>query len=138
MGKSLCENCYFYEEIRDMGAHVSVCAYYGESGKCPCSGCTKYIDRHDAVKIVKDHVDQPGNAKIPVQDQKIPVDIQVICTRSVSDTFMVSESEIEQFRKGDNPFEEELMRMADCNDMQYEYCMSDPETGETIATLSVS
>ena len=45
-------DCYFYEEIRDMGALIPTCTYQDELGYCPCNKCKYYIRRSEADRII--------------------------------------------------------------------------------------
>jgi len=48
------EDCYFYNEDYDMGATIRFCTYSKiEFGLCPCKGCTHYLSKNDADKIIR-------------------------------------------------------------------------------------
>lgn len=50
------EDCYFYYESQEMGAHVPNCAYDEkyEYGFCPCNNdCKNYISKKEAYKLIK-------------------------------------------------------------------------------------
>lgn len=51
-------DCYFYEEVRDMAAHIPTCNYHGKLGYCKCKDCPKYISRKEAFKMVREKVDK--------------------------------------------------------------------------------
>ena len=51
------EDCYFYNEVQDMSAHIPTCEYHHKLGHCPCDKCDKYIPKSDVYKIVKERVD---------------------------------------------------------------------------------
>ena len=51
-------DCYFYEEVQDMAAHIPTCNYHGELGYCPCENCHKYISRREVFEMVKEKVDK--------------------------------------------------------------------------------
>lgn len=50
------ENCYFYQEVRDMGATIPTCNYYAKLGHCPCEDCKKYISKSTVFEMVKNKV----------------------------------------------------------------------------------
>lgn len=50
-------DCYFYEEVQDMAAHIPTCNYHGQLGYCPCKDCPKYISRKEVLGMVKKKVD---------------------------------------------------------------------------------
>lgn len=50
-------DCYFYEEVVDMGGHIPTCGYYAELGYCPCEKCSKYISNKDVSSKVREFVD---------------------------------------------------------------------------------
>lgn len=50
-------DCYFYEEVRDMVAHIHTCNYHGKLGYCKCKDCPKYISGKEVFKMVKEKVD---------------------------------------------------------------------------------
>lgn len=51
-------DCYFCHEERQMGGIIPTCSYHNKGlGYCPCENCKKYISKTDALKIVKDIVD---------------------------------------------------------------------------------
>lgn len=54
-------DCYFYEEVQDMGAHIPTCGYHHKLGYCPCEECKKYIHSGDVLKGVRDYVDKRGD-----------------------------------------------------------------------------
>lgn len=51
-------DCYFYEEVVDMGGHIPTCGYYAELGYCPCEKCSKYISNKDVSSKVREFVDK--------------------------------------------------------------------------------
>lgn len=51
-------NCYFYESVQDMGAHIPTCNYYGKLGYCPCKNCEKFISEKDVYNKIKNYVDK--------------------------------------------------------------------------------
>ena len=51
------EDCYFYYEEPDMGAHIPTCNYFGKLGFCPCDGCKKHIKNQEIFKKAKEMVD---------------------------------------------------------------------------------
>lgn len=50
-------DCYFYEEVQDMAAHIPTCNYHGKLGYCKCEDCPKYITRKEVFEMVKKKVD---------------------------------------------------------------------------------
>lgn len=50
-------DCYFYEEIQDMAAHIPTCNYHGQLGYCKCKDCDKYISAKNVFQMVKEKVD---------------------------------------------------------------------------------
>ena len=50
-------DCYFYEEVQDMAAHIPTCNYHGKLGYCKCEDCHKYISSKEVFRIVKEKVD---------------------------------------------------------------------------------
>ena len=54
-------DCYFYTEVKDMGAHISTCNYHQKLGYCPCTDCKKYIKSSSVFEIVKKYVDEIGD-----------------------------------------------------------------------------
>lgn len=56
------EDCYFYEEAKDMGATIRYrycCAQSEiEWGYCPCEKCDKYISNTEASKIIRNYVEK--------------------------------------------------------------------------------
>lgn len=51
------EDCYWFDNVQDMGAHIQTCGYYHKLGYCPCDGCGKYIRKSEVSKIVREYVD---------------------------------------------------------------------------------
>lgn len=51
-------DCYFYEEVQDMAAHIPTCSYHGKLGYCPCENCPKYIPSKEVFGMVKEKVDK--------------------------------------------------------------------------------
>lgn len=51
-------DCFFYEEVKDMGAHIPTCNYHHKLGYCPCDGCMKYIKHIDVSNGVRKYVDE--------------------------------------------------------------------------------
>lgn len=51
-------DCFFYEEVQDMSAHIPTCRYHHKLGYCPCEDCEKYIKKSDADEIIKRHVNK--------------------------------------------------------------------------------
>ena len=53
------EDCYFYEETKDMGAIIRYCTQ-GEIqwGYCPCEECDKYISDIEANKIIRKYIEK--------------------------------------------------------------------------------
>jgi hypothetical protein len=47
------EDCYWFDSVQDMGAHIPTCDYFGRLGYCPCDNCDKYITNRTISKIVK-------------------------------------------------------------------------------------
>ena len=53
------EDCYFYEETKDMGATIRYCTQSKiKWGYCPCEGCDKYISNAEASKIIRNCVEK--------------------------------------------------------------------------------
>lgn len=46
------EDCYYYTEVQDMGAHIKTCSMQDRIGICPCNGCSNYLPRSKARKII--------------------------------------------------------------------------------------
>lgn len=45
-------DCYFYYEEPDMGAHIPICKLYSKLGYCPCENCKDYVSEAEAYKRV--------------------------------------------------------------------------------------
>ncbi len=54
-------DCYFYEDVQDMGAHIPTCNYHKQLGYCPCENCKKYIKYSDVSKVVRKYVDKKSD-----------------------------------------------------------------------------
>lgn len=53
------EDCYFYEETKDMGATIRYCTQSEiEWGYCPCEKCDKYISNEEASKIIREYLEK--------------------------------------------------------------------------------
>lgn len=52
------EDCFFYEEVQDMSAHIPTCNYHHKLGYCPCEECDKYIKYSDVIKGVREYVNK--------------------------------------------------------------------------------
>lgn len=52
------EDCYFYYEEPDMGAHIPTCNYYKKLGYCPCNKCDKFFDKSEVHSIIKEKVER--------------------------------------------------------------------------------
>ncbi len=46
------EDCYNYQEIQDMGAHIPTCKLEHILGKCPCKGCDKFVSKEEIRSVV--------------------------------------------------------------------------------------
>lgn len=51
------KDCYFFEDVPDMGCHIPTCNYHEKLGYCPCESCDKYINRKEVFKVIKEYVD---------------------------------------------------------------------------------
>lgn len=52
------QDCYFYHEEYDMGAHIPTCSYHAKLGHCPCGDCNKHIKKAEVFGMIKNHVDR--------------------------------------------------------------------------------
>lgn len=52
------EDCYFYEDEKDMNATITTCTYYDKIGFPPCDGCKKYIHKSTVKQTIKEFVDK--------------------------------------------------------------------------------
>ncbi len=53
------EDCFFFENVQDMGAKIPTCSYYSQGfGFCPCENCEKYISNSTAYHIIKAKVEK--------------------------------------------------------------------------------
>ena len=53
MSEKYKDDCYYYEEVQDMGARIPCCTKHKyELGVCPCDICKEYISKADARKII--------------------------------------------------------------------------------------
>ena len=50
-------DCYFYEEVQDMAAHIPTCNYHGKLGYCKCEDCPKYISSKEVFRMAREKVD---------------------------------------------------------------------------------
>ena len=48
------ENCFYYFEEQDMGAHIPCCRLTTGVGDCPCDHCGDYISKRAAYKLVRE------------------------------------------------------------------------------------
>lgn len=53
-------DCYYYEEVQDMGAHIPTCKLL-DFGVTRCPGCKKYISRDDVDKRVMSIIEKRDN-----------------------------------------------------------------------------
>jgi hypothetical protein len=59
------EDCYFYEETKDMGAIIRYCTQSEiKWGYCPCEKCDKYISNAEANKIIRKYVEKRTESEI--------------------------------------------------------------------------
>lgn len=61
------EDCFFYTEEQDMGAHIPHCTYYGGYEDCVCEECRKYINNKTAHGVIRNWVDKGGQMYIQEQ-----------------------------------------------------------------------
>ena len=52
------EECYNYQEIQDMGAHIPTCRLEHMLGECPCKGCTKFVSKDEIRKVVNQYLNE--------------------------------------------------------------------------------
>lgn len=57
------EDCYYYNDVRDMGATIPTCDYYHKLGYCPCEGCRIYIQNKMVSRIVRQYIDEQLKAE---------------------------------------------------------------------------
>lgn len=50
------KDCYNYQEIQDMGAHIPTCKLEHELGMCPCKGCAKFVSKEEIRSIVNEYL----------------------------------------------------------------------------------
>ena len=54
-------DCYFFSEEHDMGARIQTCLYSDVVfGKCECPGCTNFLSKTEADKIVRAAINKPS------------------------------------------------------------------------------
>lgn len=46
------EDCYNYQEIRDMGAHIPTCRLESKLGMCSCEGCRKFVSKEEIQNVI--------------------------------------------------------------------------------------
>ena len=53
------EDCFFFENVQDMGSRIPTCSYHSQGlGFCPCESCEKYISNSTAYNIIKAEVEK--------------------------------------------------------------------------------
>lgn len=53
------EDCYFYEETKDMNATIRYCTQSEiKWGYCPCEKCDKYISNAEAREIIREYIEK--------------------------------------------------------------------------------
>ena len=58
------EDCYFYEETKDMSATIRYCTQSEiQWGYCPCEKCDKYISNAEASKIIREYIEKRTETK---------------------------------------------------------------------------
>ena len=62
---------------------------------------------------------------------KMEIEITLERVQRVSETFLVTEEQLESLKKGENPFEEELLRQIGKGDEEIDWAVND-EDGRTI------
>ena len=50
------EDCYNYQEVQDMCAHIPTCKLEHELGKCPCKECNKFVSRKEIRNVVNEYL----------------------------------------------------------------------------------
>lgn len=58
VGSPYKEDCYFYYNVKDMGANISCCNLHKGLGNCPCENCDKFLSKSDAFKVILDCVNK--------------------------------------------------------------------------------
>ena len=52
------ENCFYYFEEHDMGAHIPCCKINQGLGNCPCENCDSYLSRNNAYKLMEEQQEE--------------------------------------------------------------------------------
>ena len=63
--KTYKQDCYFYEEMQDMNAHIPYCSYYDNMEPNDCNEqCKYYISKSNVFKLIKDKMEEMNNGKV--------------------------------------------------------------------------
>ncbi len=64
------EDCYYYNDVRDMGGRIPTCNYYQKLGYCPCDDCRFYIKGQTVCRIVKQYIEEQLKAGKEIEPHK--------------------------------------------------------------------
>ena len=55
------EDCYNYQEVQIMSAHIPTCKLEHDLGMCPCAGCKKFVSKDEIDNIVHEYIQNKYN-----------------------------------------------------------------------------